>query len=118
MADTTARAKRRIAAVTYRLQRDVPLLLHAGVVSVPTLAEANDYLAQADADRQLHWTAMEEAGRHACERASWMRSQVADLVTPDALALLDAQRLFYPSEPGYSSDFWRTKLRELGKDLP
>ena len=113
---TAARAARRMAAVTRRLERDVPLLLHAGVVSAPTLAEATAQVEQSDGARLAHWQAIETAGLRTTERANLMRGQVAALVTTDALELLDAQRLFYPSDPGYSADFWRTKLRELGKE--
>ncbi len=112
-----ARAARRVAAVTARLQRDVPLLLHAGVVLAPTLEQAQADVERHDDEKLARFAQMDEAGERMRLLAVSYRAQVAELVTPDKLVDLDIRRNFYPADHYYSADYWRTKARELGKDV-
>ena len=79
-------------------------------------------VATAD-EREARWeqisTAAELRLRLARERAARkgadLRAQVAERVSPEALAALDRRRDVLPKAAEYSADFWHRMLRDLSK---
>ena len=118
-----ALAKRRTKAVARRLQRDVPLLLAAGLETAPDLVEAE---AQVIRQRQAgdEWadrlTARQRQNRI---KANWLRAFASVRVSPEQFQALDshvdrALRGKLETAPELVCDWWLCALRDGARIHP
>ena len=107
-----ARAKRRAKAVARKLEASAPLLLHAGLERVPTVAEAAAEVERHDADALAHLDGLESLQAQARAKGLELRARLATLVSPQRMAVLDARRATLPKEGAAEADFWFAWLRD------
>jgi hypothetical protein len=99
------------------IKKKYPLLLPAIQDWLTTPEEQQKRLDIEHAEADAYFARLDELTKKLERRAEDLRAQVAQWVDPAQLAELDAYRnRTYPKTPDYSCDFWRSKLKQLGKD--
>lgn len=107
------RAKRRLAAETKRLHRDVPLFVAAGIQPLPTLDDARASVQRQDASVDAHFARIEAFQAEQWKKADAMRFAVAARVDSATLDALDKRLAALPDQSCYHADFWHRTLRDL-----
>lgn len=108
------RARRRQRAARARLERDVPLLLHSGILRPPTLEEAAEQVVAHDVQAAAVTQGVADLVAEMEQRGQALRAQLAVGVTADELAALDRKRAALPRSGEYTADFWQRESKRGG----
>ena len=122
------RARRATTRHNNRVKRSVPLLEATGTIPDAWLTEPAEQAERLSAhgERFEEWRAVHEAGRrHLWAQAAAYRTEVAEHLSPEALAEMDARAERLPDYPELRASVWLNVLRGLwwkdltaGADLP
>ncbi len=93
----------------------MPLFEAAGVADqITPVAGVESIQAEIQAWNDAYVAQLNECQRQLVDLANSRRRQVADLVTPEQLAEMDAYRArVYPPAPEYGAEYWRRMLEKV-----
>ncbi len=98
-----------------RRAEKMPLFEATGVAEqVAPVPDAEAILEQLNREAELYVARLNDVSRQNVEKATEYRARVAELVSAEQLAEMDAYRWrVYPEDPLYAVEYWQKKLKEL-----